>query len=165
MPVSSSLLPRAVRTPRWLGAVLLVVGIMYLLALGPLREGFSAIPDPAWFVALMALLGAGGAMMARGLAGGVAHREWITRHRRLGRAAVLLGVTGLSTGVVSVSAHADGWSDGERSAGALAFCVALALLPFGITLLRQLTRGPWSAVGAEGPTTGGESSAGTPGPP
>jgi hypothetical protein len=138
--VSNPVPSRTRRSFRWLGAGLLTAAIAYLLTLGTLRERFSTVPDLAWFVLLTALLASTGAIAARELPA-VAGRRQRVRRRLLGSAAVVLGGMGVSAGVLSVSTWADTWNDGERTVGALMFCVALAVFPFGIVLLRRGARG------------------------
>jgi hypothetical protein len=137
--VSNPVRSRTVRPSRWPGAGRLTAAVAYLLTLGLLRERFAAVPDLVWLVVLAVLLGSGGAMAARGLPPITACRQRI-RRRLVGRAAILLGVAGLAAGVLAGSTRADRWSDGERSASALAFCVSLAVLPFGIALLHRTAR-------------------------
>jgi hypothetical protein len=140
VPIPDLMPARTGRPTPWIGVGLLVAAVAYLLMFGALRDRFAAVPDLVWLTTLIALLGSGGVMTARGLPGAAAHQEPMARRRLVGVVAVLLGVVGLSAGLVSVSAQADAWSPVRRSACALAFCVALALLPFGLTLLRRLTR-------------------------
>jgi hypothetical protein len=132
--------PRARRPSRWLVVGVLTGAVGFLFTLGALRDRFPAVPDLAWFAAMAALLGTSGVTMARRLPSASACRERLARRRLAGRTSVLLGAVGLSTGVLSVSAQAEGWSDGERSVSALVFCVALALLPFGLAVLRRAAR-------------------------
>ena len=157
-PVTVPQAPMSSRPPRsaphrrfrlarqWAGAMLLAVGAGYVLTLGTLRERFAFVPDLAWLLLLAALLGAGGAFTARGLALGDAAGHRATggrpaRRRLIALAAVLVGTVGLSFGMVSSTSRAEGWSDGERAAGAIAFCAALALVPFGATLLMRTGAG------------------------
>jgi hypothetical protein len=126
--------------------MLLAASVGYVLALGTLRNWLAGVPDLAWLILLAALLGAGGAFTGRGLAplkaaGRRGRLDRLARRRLVAHAAVLVGMAGLSYGAVSSTSRVAGWSDGERAAGALAFCAALALVPFGVTLLRRTAAG------------------------
>jgi hypothetical protein len=119
---------------RWAGPPLLAAAAVYLLTLGVLRERLPAVPNVMWTAALVALLAAGGACagLARPLS-----RTRLERQRLTGRAAVLGGLLSIAVGILSVRAAAESWTDGARAAGALVLCIGLAMVPFGITVLRR----------------------------
>jgi hypothetical protein len=119
---------------RWAGPLLPAAAAVYLLILGVLRERLPAVPNVMWTAALVALLAAGGARAGLALS---LSRTRLERHRLTGRAAVLGGLLSIAVGILSLRAAAESWTDGARAAGALVLCAGLALVPFGIAVLRR----------------------------
>ena len=119
---------------RWAGPLLLAAAAVYVLILGVLRERLPAVPNVMWTAALVALLAAGGARagLARPLS-----RARLDRQRLTGRAAVLGGLLSIAVGLLSLRALAENWTESARAAGALALCTGLAMVPFGIAVLRR----------------------------
>jgi hypothetical protein len=118
---------------------MLGAAVLYLFALGALRDRFPAVPNLVWLAVLAGLLIAGGAHAGGALAGGALSggADRSLRHQRIGRAAVLLGAGAFVVGVLSVRDAAEAWTTGARAVGALALCASLAALPFGVAVLRR----------------------------
>lgn len=120
---------------RWTGALLPGAAVLYLLALGALRDRFPAVPNLLWVKVLAALLIAAGAVASGAVS---LDPGRVARHQRLGRGALLVGAAALVLGLLSVREAAEAWTSGARAAGALALCASLALLPFAVALRRRL---------------------------
>lgn len=131
-PASSG--ARADARARWAGPLMLGAAVLYLFALGTLRDRFPAVPNLLWVAVLAGLLIVGGARASGALAIGL---DRAPGHQRIGRAAVLLGAGAFVVGVLSIREAAEAWSNGARAGGALALCASLAALPFGAAVLRR----------------------------